>query len=107
MPSTIHINCMPSNRNHNECCNDSPTPDDAMFRYLASTYAQNHPEMKTGHNCEEVFPDGITNGAHWYELNGGMQGKYHIYQTEIFTLQNNNENIFRNARLQLREHKLL
>lgn len=47
-----------------------------MFRYLASTYAQNHPEMKTGHNCEEVFPDGITNGAHWYELNGGMQGKF-------------------------------
>lgn len=29
--------------------------------------------MRTGHNCDEVFPDGITNGAHWYELNGGMQ----------------------------------
>lgn len=26
--------------------------------------------MQTGHNCEETFPDGITNGAHWYELSG-------------------------------------
>lgn len=44
-----------------------------MFRHLAMVYAQNHPAMRTGHNCDEVFPDGITNGAHWYELNGGMQ----------------------------------
>lgn len=60
-------------RNHVECCKDSPTPDDAMFRQLALVYAQNHPAMKTGRNCEEVFPNGITNGANWYELNGGMQ----------------------------------
>lgn len=56
-------------RNHNECCKDSPTPDDAMFRQLALVYAQNHPAMKTGRNCEEVFPNGITNGANWYDLN--------------------------------------
>lgn len=55
-------------RNHNECCTDSPTPDDAMFRQLALTYARNHPTMKFGHNCQEEFPDGITNGAHWYEV---------------------------------------
>lgn len=26
--------------------------------------------MSTGNNCNETFPDGITNGAFWYELNG-------------------------------------
>lgn len=26
--------------------------------------------MRTGRNCNETFPDGITNGAYWYELNG-------------------------------------
>lgn len=62
-----------SNSHHNECCNDAPTPDDAMFRALAMVYSKNHPAMRTGHNCDEVFPDGITNGAHWYELNGGIQ----------------------------------
>lgn len=55
---------------HNECCNDSPTPDDTLFRHLALVYSKNHPTMRTGHNCEETFPDGITNGAHWYELSG-------------------------------------
>lgn len=26
--------------------------------------------MKNGHDCNETFPNGITNGAFWYELNG-------------------------------------
>lgn len=41
-----------------------------MFRNLALVYARNHPTMRTGSNCDEHFQDGITNGAHWYELNG-------------------------------------
>lgn len=44
-----------------------------MFRHLALVYAQNHPTMRTGNNCNEQFDNGITNGAHWYELSGGMQ----------------------------------
>ena len=55
----------------------SKSPDDAMFRHLALTYAKNHPIMKTGHpNCpgsNESFKDGITNGAYWYNVPGGMQ----------------------------------
>ena len=48
----------------------SATSDDQVFRYLALTYARNHPIMQTGitgcswptpHN----FTDGIINGAHW------------------------------------------
>lgn len=47
----------------------SASPDDAAFRYLASVYANAHTDM---HKSVE-FPGGITNGAHWYPLSGGMQ----------------------------------
>lgn len=55
---------------HHECCEESPSPDDPIFKYLATTYSENHPVMKNGHECNETFPGGITNGAFWYELNG-------------------------------------
>merc|ERR1719378_232710 len=46
-----------------------PTPDDAVFRHIASVYAQGNEDMK---NSRE-FAGGITNGVHWYVLYGGMQ----------------------------------
>ncbi|XP_004519199.1 carboxypeptidase D isoform X2 [Ceratitis capitata] len=58
---------------HHECCEESLTPDDRVFKLMAHTYANNHPIMRKGHNCNDTFTDGITNGANWYELNGGMQ----------------------------------
>ena len=53
----------------------SKTSDDEVFRYLAKAYASNHPIMKTGEpHCpgdeDETFKDGITNGAHWYDVEG-------------------------------------
>uniref|UniRef100_A0A671KXV9 Carboxypeptidase D-like n=1 Tax=Sinocyclocheilus anshuiensis TaxID=1608454 RepID=A0A671KXV9_9TELE len=56
----------------------SRSPDDALFRYLARVYAENNPVMKTGQpkcdeNINEIFEDGITNGAKWYDVAGGMQ----------------------------------
>ncbi|MCI4385837.1 hypothetical protein PGIGA_G00055340 [Pangasianodon gigas] len=56
----------------------SSSPDDALFRYLALVYAKNHPIMKTGKpkcdgELDETFKDGITNGALWYDVPGGMQ----------------------------------
>ena len=52
----------------------SPAPDDAVFKRLATIYASNHDTMKTGHVCpEDNFPGGITNGAHWYDVPGGME----------------------------------
>ncbi|XP_026853521.2 carboxypeptidase D [Electrophorus electricus] len=56
----------------------SLSPDDALFRYLARVYAENNPVMSTGEpKCEgdpgETFKDGITNGASWYDVPGGMQ----------------------------------
>ena len=51
----------------------SGSPDDGLFRYLAKTYSQQHPVMKFGNSCRDHFVDGITNGAYWYDVPGGMQ----------------------------------
>ncbi|XP_034490769.1 carboxypeptidase D isoform X2 [Drosophila innubila] len=58
---------------HNDCCEESLTPDDRVFKQLAHTYSDNHPIMRRGNNCNDSFAGGITNGANWYELSGGMQ----------------------------------
>uniref|UniRef100_A0A8C5H4J4 Peptidase M14 domain-containing protein n=1 Tax=Gouania willdenowi TaxID=441366 RepID=A0A8C5H4J4_GOUWI len=62
----------------------SQAADDSLFRYLALVYAQNHPGMKTGQpNCPdsptETFKDGITNGARWYDVPGGMQDYNYLF----------------------------
>ncbi|KAE8622096.1 hypothetical protein XENTR_v10005094 [Xenopus tropicalis] len=61
----------------------SRSSDDKVFKYLAKAYAENHPIMKTGQpECEgedEVFQDGITNGAEWYDVAGGMQDYNYIW----------------------------
>jgi len=48
---------------------DSPSPDDKLFRSISLTYAAANPTMSRS----TEFPNGITNGAHWYVLYGGMQ----------------------------------
>ncbi|KAG8450429.1 hypothetical protein GDO86_002911 [Hymenochirus boettgeri] len=61
----------------------SKSPDDKVFKYLAKAYAENHPVMKTGQpGCQgesEVFQDGITNGAQWYDVSGGMQDYNYVW----------------------------
>lgn len=56
----------------------SPSPDDKVFQQLSRAYSQENPLMHNGHPCEDLYPDeyfedGITNGAHWYNVAGGMQ----------------------------------
>jgi carboxypeptidase E len=59
----------------------SKSPDDKTFRYLAETYAINHAHMaKNDHApCDGTAGNafarqgGITNGAKWYSVSGGMQ----------------------------------
>ena len=53
----------------------TPTVDDELFRRLALSYSLNHPEMKNSAH----FPNGITNGAAWYVLYGGMQDWNYLY----------------------------
>ncbi|XP_033643205.1 carboxypeptidase E-like [Asterias rubens] len=54
------------------------TPDDVLFRELALTYSLNHMSMATRWQpCRfqgaKLFRDGVTNGADWYIVSGGMQ----------------------------------
>jgi len=57
------------------------SPDDATFKHLASVYADSHAHMsKNDHApCDGTASDnfarqgGITNGARWYSVSGGMQ----------------------------------
>ena len=52
----------------------SAAPDDAVFKRLATIYASQHATMKTGHVCPgDNFQGGITNGAKWYDVPGGME----------------------------------
>mmetsp|Transcript_26432 Transcript_26432/g.57658 ORF Transcript_26432/g.57658 Transcript_26432/m.57658 type:complete len:493 (+) Transcript_26432:213-1691(+) len=45
------------------------SPDDSAFSYLATQYAKLHTTMSQS----QEFPGGITNGAQWYPVYGGMQ----------------------------------
>ncbi|XP_021913626.1 carboxypeptidase D-like isoform X2 [Zootermopsis nevadensis] len=63
-----------------ECCVDSPSPDNDLFKHLARVYASANPIMRTGNACPpEYFGRGITNGAHWYEVKGGMQDFNYVH----------------------------
>ncbi|XP_059618759.1 carboxypeptidase M isoform X2 [Phlebotomus argentipes] len=60
----------------------SITPDDDIFRHLSLTYASNHAKMSRGVACKTTSPsfeNGITNGAAWYPLTGGMQDYNYIW----------------------------
>lgn len=49
------------------------TQDDDIFVALSLSYSLSHPTMQLGDSCGEHFPRGITNGAEWYNVDGGMQ----------------------------------
>jgi carboxypeptidase D len=60
----------------------TPSPDDEVFKILATTYSQKHRSM---HNSRE-FSGGITNGADWYVLYGGMQDWNYVYNQGVFEI---------------------
>ena len=62
----------------------SAAPDDDFFKHLAQVYANNHGTMSkfTGKVCgdtESSFHEGITNGAEWYQVPGGMEDYNYLY----------------------------
>lgn len=60
----------------------SLTPDDDVFKHLALTYSTNHAKMARGVSCQSntpAFKRGITNGAEWYPLTGGMQDYNYVW----------------------------
>ena len=68
--------------NPKQCCVPSDGPDIALFRRLASIYAQGHKLMHRGEDfchINERFAGGITNGAMWYDVPGGMQDFNYVF----------------------------
>lgn len=62
----------------------SYTPDHRFFKHLATTYATNHDTMMNQSVCERwFFEDGITNGADWYPLNGGLQDFNYVFSNDM------------------------
>ena len=63
----------------------SATPDDDVFRQLSRAYSEAHPTMHLANppwTCKEPrerFIDGITNGAAWYSVSGGMQDYNYVH----------------------------
>ena len=69
------------------------TADDTIFIQLSLSYSLAHPQMHLGTpvgRCVERFPNGITNGADWYSIDGGMQDYHYLHSNcmEITIEQN-------------------
>ena len=67
----------------------SRCPDDDIFRQVALAYSMAHSRMHSFNHCpgysSEHFKNGITNGALWYALTGGMQD-YNYGHTNCFEI---------------------
>ena len=59
----------------------TPSPDDDIFQQISLAYSKAHSTMYLGEPCpgdNYGFPNGITNGAAWYSVKGGMQDYNYI-----------------------------
>ena len=64
------------------------SPDDDIFRQVALAYSNAHPTMHLGKPCPNDyygFRGGITNGAAWYSVDGGMQD-YNYMHSNCFEI---------------------
>ncbi|XP_071094185.1 carboxypeptidase D-like [Haliotis cracherodii] len=69
-------------RLHRQAGKYSKAPDDSVFKLLAHTYADNHLHMHEGNICSGdnfAAERGITNGAAWYDVPGGMQDYNYLH----------------------------
>lgn len=61
------------------------SPDDDIFRQVSLAYSYGHQTMHLGVPCpndgESGFRDGITNGAEWYNVDGGMQDYNYVHSS--------------------------
>jgi hypothetical protein len=57
---------------------NSPCPDDALFKQISETYSSHNAPMWNS----PYFPHGITNGAAWYAVSGGLQDWTYRYLGE-------------------------
>jgi len=85
LSANMHGGDLVANYPYDESRGESPTeysesPDDRTFRTLAKVYADNHKRMSNpstpgcdSETNEFAKQGGITNGAAWYSVGGGMQ----------------------------------
>jgi len=85
LSANMHGGDLVANYPYDESKSANPTeytasPDDMTFRSLAREYAGNHPRMSNPRTpgCDDSVNEfaqngGITNGAAWYSVGGGMQ----------------------------------
>lgn len=82
LSANLHGGDLVANYPYDASCNGQEqgfyqgSPDDETFRFLAKGYSTNHARMsQPGQACDsgETFKNGITNGADWYSVPGGMQ----------------------------------
>lgn len=70
----------------NSVVKDNPTGDNDVFVSMAKNYSYNNLIMRNA-PCE-YFQDGITNGADWYPIRGGMQDfNYWVYGCAEITVE--------------------
>lgn len=75
LAANLHAGALVVNYPFDECatcratCAESVSPEDAVLRTLSLAYANAHPRLPNA----SFFTNGITNGAAWYSLYGGMQ----------------------------------
>ena len=66
------------------------SPDDDIFRQVSLAYSYGHKTMHLGEPCvdggEPGFPDGITNGADWYNVDGGMQDYNYLHRSSCLEI---------------------
>jgi hypothetical protein len=80
----------PWDRNLDGSSNYAATPDDNTFIRLAKVYAEKNNPMYNS----EYFPNGITNGAEWYSVAGGMMDwNYHYLSCMELTIEISEEKI--------------
>ncbi len=70
------------NRKKDSTVSQSISPDDSTFTMLAKSYSQAHKQMYKGEGCAR-FRDGITNGAAWYVIDGGMQDWSYVFTSDM------------------------
>ncbi|KAJ7370252.1 Carboxypeptidase N catalytic chain [Desmophyllum pertusum] len=70
----------------------SKSPDDDVFKELAKSYSMVHPTMHLKNPTlalpevpPDHFQDGVTNGAAWYSVSGGMQD-YNYMNSNCFEI---------------------
>merc|ERR1711990_383888 len=83
LSANLHDGSVVANYPYDDSNGTTPslTPDNDVFRDLAVTYASNHGNMFQGVNLcgTDNFPQGITNGAAWYVVKGGMQDFNYLF----------------------------